>query len=78
MWSVASGSAEVIADTLLCPWEATKVRVQTSPAGTFPTSFGAAFSKLKAEEGWGGLYKGLGPLWGRQIPYTIVKFVAFE
>jgi len=27
MWSVASGSAEVIADTLLCPWEATKIRV---------------------------------------------------
>jgi len=25
-----------------------------------------------------GFYKGLGPLWARQIPYTIVKFVAFE
>ncbi len=24
------------------------------------------------------MYKGLGPLWGRQVPYTIVKFVAFE
>lgn len=29
-------------------------------------------------EGWAGFYKGLYPLWGRQIPYTIVKFVAFE
>jgi len=26
-WSIASGCAEVIADTLLCPWEAVKVRV---------------------------------------------------
>ena len=26
-WSIASGSAEVIADTLLCPWEAMKVRM---------------------------------------------------
>jgi solute carrier family 25 phosphate transporter 3 len=26
-WSVASGSAEVIADTFLCPWEAMKVRM---------------------------------------------------
>lgn len=26
-WSVASGSAEVIADVLLCPWEALKVRI---------------------------------------------------
>jgi len=27
MWAVASGCAELIADTLLCPWEAVKVRV---------------------------------------------------
>ena len=26
-WSIASGTAEIIADTLLCPWEAVKVRV---------------------------------------------------
>jgi solute carrier family 25 phosphate transporter 3 len=26
-WSVASGCAEVIADVLLCPWEALKVRI---------------------------------------------------
>jgi len=25
-----------------------------------------------------GFYKGIGPLWGRQVPYTIVKFAAFE
>jgi solute carrier family 25 phosphate transporter 3 len=24
------------------------------------------------------LYAGLGPLWARQVPYTIIKFVAFE
>ena len=30
------------------------------------------------KEGWNGFYKGIYPLWGRQIPYTIVKFVAFE
>jgi solute carrier family 25 phosphate transporter 3 len=29
-------------------------------------------------EGWAGFYKGIVPLWCRQIPYTIVKFVAFE
>lgn len=77
-WSVASGCAEVIADLLLCPFEATKVRVQTSKTGTFPTDFGSAFGKLRADEGIDGLYKGIVPLWSRQIPYTIVKFVAFE
>ena len=25
-----------------------------------------------------GFYSGIVPLWGRQVPYTIVKFVAFE
>lgn len=31
-----------------------------------------------ATEGSNGFYKGITPLWCRQIPYTIVKFVAFE
>jgi len=26
-WSIASGSAEIIADMALCPWEAVKVRM---------------------------------------------------
>jgi solute carrier family 25 (mitochondrial phosphate transporter), member 3 len=31
-----------------------------------------------AQEGLGGLYKGLYPLWARQIPYTMTKFATFE
>lgn len=31
-----------------------------------------------AQEGVGGLFKGLTPLWARQIPYTMMKFGAFE
>jgi solute carrier family 25 phosphate transporter 3 len=69
----------------LCPFEAVKVRIQTSKAGTFPTDFAAAFNKIKLEEGRkliilgnNGLFKGLVPLWCRQVPYTVVKFVAFE
>lgn len=37
-----------------------------------------AFNEILAKEGTNGLYKGLAPLWCRQIPYTVVKFVAFE
>jgi solute carrier family 25 phosphate transporter 3 len=77
-WALSSASAEVIADVLLCPWEAIKVRVQTSKPGTFPTGLGEALAKIKADEGINGLYKGLAPLWARQIPYTVMKFVAFE
>jgi solute carrier family 25 phosphate transporter 3 len=50
----------------------------TLPVGAFPTNFGEAFAKFKAAEGLGGLYKGLVPLWSRQVPYTIAKFVFFE
>ena len=77
-FSLASASAEIIADLLLCPFEACKVRMQTSKVGTFPTKFQPAFNTIYSAEGTGGLYKGLAPLWGRQIPYTVMKFVAFE
>lgn len=77
-WAISSASAEVIADVFLCPMEALKVRMQTSKPGTFPLGFGEAFNQIKTQEGTNGFYKGLSPLWARQIPYTVVKFVFFE
>jgi len=77
-FAVSSASAEFIADMMLCPMEAIKVKMQTStPVGSFPTSLGAAIAHIKAENN-NGFYKGISPLWMRQIPYTVVKFVAFE
>ena len=71
-----SASAEVFADIALCPFEATKVRIQTSaPSANFPTSFGPAFEIVKSE---GKLFSGIVPLWARQIPYTMMKFAMFE
>lgn len=76
---MASGSAEIIADLLLCPWEALKLKIQLSrPGFEYPSSLSAAMTKAKAEGGMAGLYAGIAPLWSRQVPYTIVKFVAFE
>ena len=49
--------------------------MQTSEPGTFPRSGIAGYQKIQAD---GGAYLGIKPLWMRQIPYTIVKFVAFE
>merc|ERR1719515_465821 len=71
-----SASAEFFADIALCPFEAVKVKMQTVPG--FATSYTAGFTKFVQQEGFGGLYKGLTPLWGRQIPYTMVKFACFE
>merc|ERR1711963_47503 len=52
--------------------------MQTSPIGTFPTTLREAAPKIYAAEGINGFYKSLVPLWGRQIPYTMMKFACFE
>lgn len=77
LYLTASASAEFLADIALCPFEAVKVRMQT----TIPAAYSGTFdgiSKITAAEGWAGLYKGIYPLWGRQIPYTMMKFASFE
>ncbi|KAI9376314.1 mitochondrial carrier domain-containing protein [Aspergillus egyptiacus] len=77
LYLTASASAELIADVALCPFEAVKVRTQTSIPPEFHSTFGG-ISSVIAKEGTSGLYKGLYPLWGRQIPYTMMKFASFE
>lgn len=73
----ASATAEAIADVFLCPFEAIKIRMQTT-LPPYAHTLREGWSKVVAEEGFGGLYKGLYPLWARQIPYTMVKFSSFE
>nr|QKK35449.1 mitochondrial Pic2 [Starmerella bombicola] len=77
LFLAASASAEFFADILLCPWEAVKVKTQTT-IPPFSNSVFTAFPKALAADGLGGLYRGLVPLWARQIPYTMVKFATFE
>nr|XP_016472619.1 PREDICTED: mitochondrial phosphate carrier protein 3, mitochondrial-like [Nicotiana tabacum] len=76
IYLAGSASAEVIADVALCPFEAVKVRVQTQPG--FARGLSDGLPKFVKAEGAAGLYKGLTPLWGRQIPYTMMKFASFE
>ncbi len=52
--------------------------MQTADHGTFTRSTIQGFNTIKANEGINGFYKGLSPLWMRQVPYTMVKFSAFE
>ncbi|KAG5924960.1 hypothetical protein E4U61_004863 [Claviceps capensis] len=77
LYLAASASAEFLADIALCPFEAVKVRMQ----GTIPNPYTGTMNGINAvtgKEGFAGLYKGLYPLWGRQIPYTMMKFASFE
>jgi len=76
LYLAASASAEFFADIALAPMEACKVRIQTQPG--YANTLREAFPKMRAEEGMGAFYKGLVPLWMRQIPYTMMKFACFE
>ncbi|KAI1286828.1 Phosphate carrier protein, mitochondrial [Halotydeus destructor] len=76
LYLAASASAEFFADIALCPFEACKVRIQTQPGCS--AKLREVFPQVLKTEGWAGLYKGIGPLWGRQIPYTMMKFACFE
>jgi solute carrier family 25 (mitochondrial phosphate transporter), member 3 len=73
----ASATAEFFADLFLCPFEAIKVRMQTT-IPPYANSIREGWPRITAKEGLAGLYKGLVPLWGRQIPYTMCKFATFE
>jgi len=76
LYLAASASAEFFADIGLAPLEAVKVRIQTKPG--FASTLRGGFPIIMKEEGLSGFYKGLGPLWARQIPYTMMKFACFE
>lgn len=85
-YALCSGSAEFFADILLCPWETVKLKVQTVGINEWLEGKSDGYAKglrdgtprLMREEGVKGAFSILKPLWARQIPYTIIKFVAFE
>jgi len=85
LYLAASASAEFFADMFLSPFEAMKVRIQTMPG--YANNMRQAYAKMAAENaaaghglfsGSGAFFKGLKPLWMRQIPYTMMKFSCFE
>ena len=49
-----------------------QVKVQTVPG--YARGLADGLPKFVQQEGVAGLFKGLTPLWGRQIPYTMMKF----
>lgn len=79
IFCVGSASAELFADIALCPMEMVKVKVQTSPPGTWPVAFGPALAKMSANAAETRFpFGSVVPLWSRQIPYTVAKFYFFE
>ncbi|KAI1295961.1 mitochondrial phosphate carrier protein [Mortierella claussenii] len=77
IYLTASGIAEFFADIVLCPLEATRIRLVSQP--DFASGLVAGFNRIRREEGVGrGFYSGFGPIVLKQVPYTMAKFVVYE
>lgn len=76
LFLVSSATAELFADIALAPWEAVKIKMQTTRL--YPPHVNVVVPRMFAVEGLNAFFKGLGPLWARQVPYTMVKFATFE
>nr|XP_024392150.1 mitochondrial phosphate carrier protein 1, mitochondrial-like isoform X2 [Physcomitrium patens]XP_024392151.1 mitochondrial phosphate carrier protein 1, mitochondrial-like isoform X2 [Physcomitrium patens]XP_024392152.1 mitochondrial phosphate carrier protein 1, mitochondrial-like isoform X2 [Physcomitrium patens]PNR42352.1 hypothetical protein PHYPA_017181 [Physcomitrium patens] len=74
IYVASSLSAQIIADTALCPFESIKVRVQTG----YAKGLTDGLPKVYRAEGLTGLYKGLVSLWGRNLPFAVLMFSTFE
>lgn len=86
LFMLSSASAEFFADILLTPWETLKLKIQTveinkwlaGESNGYARGISDGMPKLLKTEGTAGAFSILGALWARQIPYTVIKFVAFE
>jgi len=76
VYSVSAASAEFFASIALCPLEATRIRLVSTPG--FANGLIGGFGKILKNEGIGAFYSGFGPILFKQVPYTVTKFVAFE
>ncbi|KAL8409783.1 hypothetical protein RB594_008027 [Gaeumannomyces avenae] len=72
----ASASAEFFADILLCPLEATRIRL-VSQRG-YASGLASGFARMAREEGLRGFYSGFVPLLFKQVPYAVGQFAVHE
>ncbi|KAG8722909.1 Cu/Pi carrier [Ceratobasidium sp. 394] len=76
IYLASSGIAEFFADIVLCPLEATRIRLVSQP--TFANGLLGGFARIAKEEGFKGFYSGFGPILFKQVPYTMAKFAVYE
>jgi solute carrier family 25 phosphate transporter 3 len=90
VYVTAAASAEAIADIFMCPFEMLKVKMQTNITGSsstlsrststsFPQKFLPALKEMIVNrKKYNFPFGSLAPVWGRQIPGTIINFFTFE
>ncbi|PHH93217.1 hypothetical protein CDD83_10155 [Cordyceps sp. RAO-2017] len=72
----ASATAEFFADILLCPLEATRIRL-VSQRG-YASGLSTGFMRMAREEGLRGFYSGFVPLLFKQVPFAVGQFSTHE
>lgn len=72
----ASATAEFFADILLCPLEATRIRL-VSQRG-YASGLTTGFARMAREEGLRGFYSGFVPLLFKQVPFAVGQFSVHE
>lgn len=72
----ASATAEFFADILLCPLEATRIRL-VSQRG-YANGLTSGFARMAREEGLKGFYSGFTPLLFKQVPFAVGQFTVHE
>lgn len=72
---LAGACAELVASTLLCPLEATRIRLVTDP--TYGNEVFDALPRLLREEKWG-IYSGLPAIMIKMVPGTMSQLASYE
>ena len=74
---IAGGAAGVAMWSIAIPPDTVKSRLQGAPAGTY-TGFMDCARQLVAKDGFGALFKGIGPAMVRAVPANAATFLGFE
>ena len=76
IYSVSAASAEFFASIALCPLEATRIRLVSTPG--FASGLIGGFGKILKNEGVGAFYGGFGPILLKQYVYLEKKYALWR
>ena len=76
VYSVSAGCAEFFASIALCPLEATRIRLVSTPG--FANGLIGGFGKILRTEGIGAFYSGFGPILFKQYGSPLTQLIAKE
>lgn len=74
---VCGAVSGLAASLMLCPMEAIRIRMVAEP-NFAPDGWVQGGYKMLKQEGVSGLFKGLNPMFLKQVPYTVTKNVSFD